>query len=96
MHLFIVTNSFILFFLVRIDDQIYKHFRDTFPQLDISIISDGKLKSAASKKKWNPFCNFYENNEGVTVLALLTSQSLGLLRSCLGLQYGNFVAARCL
>ncbi|KAA3676881.1 uncharacterized protein DEA37_0008322 [Paragonimus westermani] len=43
--------------LTRMDDVIYEEFNNTFPDLDVSVISEEKLKSPESKVIWREFCN---------------------------------------
>ncbi|XP_033633634.1 protein PBDC1-like [Asterias rubens] len=42
------------------DDEIYKRFRECFPDLKIDVIDPEDLKSAPAKLKWRPFCNEFE------------------------------------
>ncbi|XP_015597698.1 protein PBDC1 [Cephus cinctus] len=43
------------------DDQIYKHFREVFPDLKVDHIDENELKSPESKNKWRPFCEQYKD-----------------------------------
>ncbi|KAF8566022.1 hypothetical protein P879_08450 [Paragonimus westermani] len=43
--------------LTRMDDVIYEEFNNTFPDLDVSVISEERLKSPESKVIWREFCN---------------------------------------
>ena len=51
--------------LTQCDNDIYQHFRTTFPSLDITRLTDNILKNDSAKKKWRAFCNSYENNSKV-------------------------------
>lgn len=42
------------------DDEVYKAFRSTFPELDIAVIDINSLKSPAAKEVWRPFCNQFQ------------------------------------
>ncbi|XP_076175167.1 protein PBDC1 [Ptiloglossa arizonensis] len=42
------------------DEQIYKTFRDVFPDLKVNKISEDELKSPESKMKWRPFCEQFK------------------------------------
>lgn len=60
--------------LTRLDDTIYKIFREEFPKLDVHVINEDQLKSAEGKAKWRPFCEQFK--------ALVEDYSYGtLLRS---------------
>lgn len=43
------------------DDQIYKAFRDTFPDLKVDKINEDELKSPEGKQKWRPFCEQFKD-----------------------------------
>lgn len=43
------------------DDVIYSHFRQDFPDLNVDVINEDELKSAAGKAKWRPFCEKFKN-----------------------------------
>ncbi|KAA6401487.1 MAG: hypothetical protein EZS28_002990 [Streblomastix strix] len=40
--------------LSKIDDEIYSKFRSSFPDLDVNIIDENKMKSEEEKNKWRP------------------------------------------
>ncbi|XP_076650538.1 protein PBDC1 [Halictus rubicundus] len=42
------------------DDQIYKTFRDTFPNLKVDKIDEEELKSEEGKARWRPFCEQFK------------------------------------
>ncbi|KAF2275037.1 DUF757-domain-containing protein [Westerdykella ornata] len=47
--------------LTKIDDEIYKHFKETFPEFDASAtINEDEMKSKEGKEKWRNFINQYE------------------------------------
>lgn len=52
------------FRLTANDDEIYRHFRTMFPveHLNISYLTDNKLKNDKAKAKWREFCNKYEQS----------------------------------
>ncbi|XP_051167494.1 protein PBDC1 [Leptopilina boulardi] len=43
------------------DDQIYKTFRETFPNLKVDVINEEELKSEDGKIMWRPFCDNFKN-----------------------------------
>lgn len=43
------------------DDQIYKTFREFFPDLKVDKIVEDELKSAAGKQKWRPYCEQFKS-----------------------------------
>ncbi|KAK3777896.1 hypothetical protein RRG08_038142 [Elysia crispata] len=61
--------------LTQMDDTIYKHFRDTFPDLDVTNIKENDLKNPEAKQQWRNFCESYKG--------LIEDYNLGtLLRLC--------------
>ncbi|XP_017796326.1 PREDICTED: protein PBDC1 [Habropoda laboriosa] len=42
------------------DEQIYKTFRDVFPDLKVDKINEDELKSSEGKMKWRPFCEQFK------------------------------------
>ncbi|CAI9733060.1 Hypothetical predicted protein [Octopus vulgaris] len=46
--------------LSAFDEEIYKHFKSSFPDLIIDILNEDELKSESSKKKWREFCEEYK------------------------------------
>ncbi|XP_043520766.1 protein PBDC1 [Frieseomelitta varia] len=42
------------------DEQIYKSFRDVFPNLKVDKINEDELKSPEGKMKWRPFCEQFK------------------------------------
>ncbi|KAK5900255.1 hypothetical protein CgunFtcFv8_025227 [Champsocephalus gunnari] len=46
--------------LTKMDDDIYKIFRDTFKDLDIKKLNPDDLKSDEMKEVWRPFCNQFQ------------------------------------
>ncbi|KAI4489825.1 PREDICTED: protein PBDC1 isoform X1 [Polistes canadensis] len=42
------------------DDQIYKTFRETFPNLKVDKIIEDDFKSEEEKQKWRPFCEQFK------------------------------------
>nr|CAG4651450.1 EOG090X0HAI [Simocephalus serrulatus]SVE94592.1 EOG090X0HAI [Simocephalus serrulatus] len=48
--------------LTKLDDQLYKHFRETFPDLNVASVTEDQLKSAQAKECWRPFCDSYKDN----------------------------------
>ncbi|KAJ6256747.1 hypothetical protein Dda_8614 [Drechslerella dactyloides] len=48
--------------MTKLDDEIYEHFKETFPELDVSQkIDEDAMKSKEGKEKWRNFVNQYEN-----------------------------------
>lgn len=43
------------------DDLIYQHFRQDFPDLDVSYIKEGEIKNNTNKAKWRLFCEKFKN-----------------------------------
>lgn len=43
------------------DEQIYKTFRETFPNLKVDVINEDELKSEEGKIIWRPFCEHFKN-----------------------------------
>ncbi|XP_034047473.1 protein PBDC1 [Thalassophryne amazonica] len=46
--------------LTKLDDEIYRCFRESFPDLDIKRLNPDQLKSNEAKERWRPFCNRFE------------------------------------
>jgi len=46
--------------LTKMDDQLYKHFRETFPDLNVASVTEEQLKSADAKEFWRSFCEIYK------------------------------------
>ncbi|KAF2751991.1 DUF757-domain-containing protein [Sporormia fimetaria CBS 119925] len=47
--------------LTKLDDEIYKHFKEAFPEFDASKpINEDDMKSKEGKEKWRNFINQYE------------------------------------
>ncbi|XP_033324944.1 protein PBDC1 isoform X1 [Megalopta genalis] len=42
------------------DDQIYKTFRDTYPNLKVDKLDEDELKSEDAKTGWRPFCEQFK------------------------------------
>eukprot|EP00744_Colponema_vietnamica_P034413 GILI01058075.1.p1 GENE.GILI01058075.1~~GILI01058075.1.p1 ORF type:complete len:204 (-),score=20.52 GILI01058075.1:33-584(-) len=57
--------------LTKIDNEIYRHFRNSFPEMKLDLIEEDRLKSESSKRKWREFCNAY-NGERVKDFNFLT------------------------
>lgn len=58
--------------LTKLDDQLYKHFRETFPELSVALVTEEQLKSAQAKECWRPFCDSYkESVEGFNYATLI-------------------------
>jgi hypothetical protein len=48
--------------LTKIDDEIYEHFKEEFPNFDpTATIIEDDMKSKAGKERWRNFVNKYEN-----------------------------------
>lgn len=47
--------------LTKIDNEIYKHFREAFPDLSIGVMTHDMLKSDEAKEKWRTFCEIYKD-----------------------------------
>lgn len=47
--------------LTKYDDEIYKHFKEEFPDFDLkATINEDDMKSKAGKERWRNFVNTYE------------------------------------
>ena len=47
--------------LTKIDDEIYEHFKNTFPEFDpAETIDENKMKSKEGKERWRDFMMQYE------------------------------------
>ena len=46
--------------LTKVDDQLYKEFREFFPKLDINVLSEDSLKNPQAKEMWRKFCENYK------------------------------------
>ncbi|KJE89437.1 hypothetical protein CAOG_00904 [Capsaspora owczarzaki ATCC 30864] len=46
--------------LTPLDNEIYSHFRDLFPDFPVGLVRESLLKTEESKEKWRPFCNAYD------------------------------------
>ncbi|XP_071480974.1 protein PBDC1-like [Diadema antillarum] len=46
--------------LTKHDDELYKHFRHDFPDMNIEVLQVDELKSDTAKRKWRPFCNHFD------------------------------------
>nr|CAG4641321.1 EOG090X0HAI [Eulimnadia texana] len=47
--------------LTKVDNDIYKDFREQFPALDITKLTEDELKSPEAKERWRPFCDNYKD-----------------------------------
>lgn len=47
--------------LTKIDDDIYKHFREAFPELKVKVVTQDQLKSDEAKETWRNFCEAYKD-----------------------------------
>lgn len=43
------------------DDNIYKTFREEFPDLKVDVLDEDGLKSFEAKQKWRPFCEKFKD-----------------------------------
>lgn len=43
------------------DEQIYKAFKDLFPNMKVDKIDENELKSPEGKAKWRPFCEQFKD-----------------------------------
>ncbi|KAL1934333.1 hypothetical protein VTP01DRAFT_6515 [Rhizomucor pusillus] len=46
--------------LTSIDDEIYKDFEESFPEIDVKHLEDKHFKSPEAKEKWRKWINKYE------------------------------------
>ncbi|WAR20816.1 PBDC1-like protein [Mya arenaria] len=49
--------------LTRLDDDIYKHFRGEFPDLNVKELDVDFLKTPEQKEKWRKFCMQYDQQQ---------------------------------
>ncbi|CAD5113148.1 DgyrCDS2339 [Dimorphilus gyrociliatus] len=47
--------------LTKIDEHLYANFEKEFPDFELSIVEEQKIKTKEQKEKWRNFCNQYEN-----------------------------------
>ena len=47
---------------VRLDAELYEHFRKDFPDFDVANVNEEHLKSAEAKTKWRAFCETYKTS----------------------------------
>ncbi len=45
--------------LTKLDDELYAHFRKSFPELSVESFKQEELKSAEAKEIWRSFCETY-------------------------------------
>ncbi|ESO98343.1 hypothetical protein LOTGIDRAFT_114503, partial [Lottia gigantea] len=57
--------------LTKYDDEIYKKFKDEFPDFKIDVIDTEQLKSPEAKLKWRPFCEEFKEVEDYNYGSLL-------------------------
>ncbi|GFR60899.1 polysaccharide biosynthesis domain containing 1 [Elysia marginata] len=48
--------------LTKMDDIIYKHFREQFPDFDVRSIKEDDLKTPEAKQQWRNFCEMFEGH----------------------------------
>nr|CAG4650603.1 EOG090X0HAI [Sida crystallina] len=46
--------------LTKLDDQLYKEFREKFGKLEIDLLKEDDLKSENAKEEWRTFCENYK------------------------------------
>lgn len=59
-----MTPSFpiyLWFLSCRIDDEIYKEFREAFPDLKVDVFDEDAAKSEAGKKAWRQFLSKFDH-----------------------------------
>lgn len=61
--------------LTPYDDQIYKIFREDFPNLKVDVLDENDLKSAASKIKWRNFIEKFNKIEDYSFGTLIRIDS---------------------
>lgn len=59
--------------LFRNDDDIYKHFREEFPNLNIENVDDDSLKSPEEKERWHKFTAKFGTHKSLSPWRLLAS-----------------------
>nr|CAG4649806.1 EOG090X0HAI [Scapholeberis mucronata]SVE93972.1 EOG090X0HAI [Scapholeberis mucronata] len=47
--------------LTKMDDEIYKLFRESFSELGVSLVTEDQLKSEAAKECWRTFCETFKD-----------------------------------
>lgn len=48
--------------LTLCDEEIYKTFRERFPNMKVDKIDEDEFKSSQEKEKWRPFCEQFKDN----------------------------------
>lgn len=43
------------------DDLIYTHFKQDFPDMDVSYVNENEIKNSMNKAKWRIFCEKFKN-----------------------------------
>ncbi len=51
--------------LTAVDDSLYKHFREVFPDFNVHKIDEEAMKNEKSKEHWRPFLMQYEKDSGI-------------------------------
>merc|ERR1712198_393732 len=46
--------------LTPVDNEIYKKFKDEFPNVNLAMINEDEMKSEAGKKVWREFCESFK------------------------------------
>jgi hypothetical protein len=57
------------------DDQIYREFREMFPDLRVDVVQENELKSEASKFQWRTFCEKFNKLEDFAFGTLLRAEA---------------------
>lgn len=61
--------------LTPYDDQIYKTFREDFPNFQVSKVTENELKSPAQKQKWRAFIEKFNKLEDYSYGTLMRANS---------------------
>lgn len=61
--------------LTPFDEQIYKTFRQDFPNLRVDVLDENELKSDAGKSKWRSFIEKFDKIEDFSFGTLIRSNS---------------------
>ena len=61
--------------LTPYDDEIYKQFRQDFPDMDVNVINENHLKSTEEKVKWRAYMDKFNKLEDYSYGTLLRSEA---------------------
>lgn len=48
--------------LTKLDDDLYTHFRKSFPNMNVTLFTQEELKTVEAKEQWRSFCDAYKES----------------------------------